>query len=132
MVQQIVSDMSSHDCSYCHGFVTNTGTSSHTIVGKQLLRDLQGWLTPPDPSTNHNTASGLQQERTADWVFSENIYREWELSGSLLWIHGKGMCLYNQVCMSLTTPHFRSGLGEEHPLVRLSVFSLYAEAYVTH
>ncbi|KAN0127782.1 hypothetical protein V8E53_014395, partial [Lactarius tabidus] len=56
---------------------------------ERILNDLQGWLTPPDPSTNHNIACSSQHERTAVWVFSDNIYNEWESSGSLLWIHGK-------------------------------------------
>ncbi|KAN0141638.1 hypothetical protein V8E53_000100, partial [Lactarius tabidus] len=56
---------------------------------ERILDDLQGWLTPPDPSTNHNIACNSQHERTASWVFSEIVYREWELSGSLFWIHGK-------------------------------------------
>ena len=91
MVQQIVSGRSTRDCSYCHDLIVNTCTSSHAIVGERLLQNLQVWLTPPDPSTNHNTACGAQHERTAGWVFSEDIYKEWESSGSLLWIHGKGL-----------------------------------------
>ncbi|KAN0141646.1 hypothetical protein V8E53_000108 [Lactarius tabidus] len=70
IVQQIASDMSSRDW-------------------ERLLQDLQGWLTPPDPSTNHNIACSAQHERTAGWVFIEDLYKEWESSGSLLWIHGK-------------------------------------------
>ena len=70
--------------------ILNTSKDSHMFVGERILHDLQGWLTPPDPSTNHNTACGAQHERTAVWVFSEDIYKKWESSGSLLWIHGKG------------------------------------------
>ncbi|KAH9012612.1 hypothetical protein EDB83DRAFT_329050 [Lactarius deliciosus] len=52
---------------------------------------LQGWLTPPDPSTNHSNACSAQHKRTAAWVFNEDIFKEWESSesASLLWIHGK-------------------------------------------
>ncbi|KAH8999661.1 hypothetical protein EDB86DRAFT_3101604 [Lactarius hatsudake] len=52
---------------------------------------LRGWLTPPDPSTNHSNACSTQHERTAAWVFNEDIFKEWESSesASLLWIHGK-------------------------------------------
>ncbi|KAH9169172.1 hypothetical protein EDB89DRAFT_2099150, partial [Lactarius sanguifluus] len=64
------------------------------IVGDVTSREwerLQGWLTPPDPSTNHANACSAQHERTAAWVFNEHIFKEWESSesGSLLWIHGK-------------------------------------------
>ena len=111
MVEQIVSGMSSHDCSYCHHLVTNAGTSSHAIVVQQLLKDLRGWLTPPDPSTNHNSACNSHHERTAAWVFNKNVYKEWESSGSL-WIHGKGLYLYSGVHMSLMTPTFIAGSGK--------------------
>ncbi|KAI9432228.1 hypothetical protein H4582DRAFT_1123101 [Lactarius indigo] len=65
------------------------------IVGDFSSREwerLRGWLTPPDPSTNHANACSTQHERTAAWVFNELVFKEWESSepGSLLWIHGKG------------------------------------------
>ncbi|KAF8267029.1 hypothetical protein EI94DRAFT_87042 [Lactarius quietus] len=56
---------------------------------KQLLRDLRGWLSPPDPSTNHNIMHSAQHERTAAWFFNEDIFKDWESSGSLLWVQGK-------------------------------------------
>ncbi|KAH8999644.1 hypothetical protein EDB86DRAFT_3242654 [Lactarius hatsudake] len=66
------------------------------IVGERL----RGWLTPPDPSTNHTNACGAQHERTAAWVFNEDIFKEWESSksGSLLWIHGKDVYVLGQLC----------------------------------
>jgi hypothetical protein len=129
MVQQIVSDMSSQDCSYCYYLISDADTSPQTILGKQLLKDLRGWLTPPDPKMNHNTACGCQHEGTAAWIFSEDIFTEWESSGSLLWIHGKGLSLHRRVHMSLMTLSC-SGLGKEHSLVRNSIVCLYAEAHL--
>ena len=98
------------------------------ISGKRIVYDLQGWLSPPDPSTNHNTACGAQQEKTAMWIFSENIYKEWESSGSLLWIHGQGWSPYRRVFVS-SDGTFCSWLGKNYSLVRLVDVSLYAEAY---
>ncbi|KAH8977684.1 ankyrin repeat-containing domain protein [Lactarius hatsudake] len=68
MVQQIVSDVSS----------------------REWVR-FRGWLTPPDPSTNHTNACSTQHDCTAAWVFDDDIFKAWESSqlGSLLWIHGK-------------------------------------------
>ncbi|KAF8259277.1 hypothetical protein EI94DRAFT_1430440, partial [Lactarius quietus] len=63
--------------------------------------ELHSWLTPPDASTNHNIACSSQHEKTADWVFSEEIYKEWELSGSLLWIHGKAGSGKSILCSSI-------------------------------
>ncbi|KAH9038753.1 hypothetical protein EDB85DRAFT_1931959 [Lactarius pseudohatsudake] len=65
--------------------VTNVGARDW----EQLLRDLRGWLSPPDPSTNHNIACGAQHERTSVWLFNDINFKEWESKGSLLWIHGK-------------------------------------------
>ena len=94
IVQQIANEMSSRDCSY-HDPITDTCTNSRMTVGERILQDLQRWMTPPDPSTNHNIACNSQHERTAVWVFSEDIYQEWESSGALLWVHGKGLsCPY--------------------------------------
>ena len=114
MVQQIVSGMSSLDCSYCHDLMANACTNSRMIVGERLLKDLRKWLTPPDPSTNHTIACDAQHERTSAWIFNEDVFKEWESSGSLLWIHGKGMTLYtgSEVHMSLTTPGFVAGSGK--------------------
>ena len=87
IVQQIANEMTSRGCSY-HDM--NTCTNSQMLLGEWVLQDLQRWMAPPDPSINHNIACNSQHERTAMWVFSENIYEEWESSGTLLWVHGKG------------------------------------------
>ena len=52
----------------------------------QLLR---AWLSPSDPSTNHNIARKIQLKGTAVWFFQGDIYIEWKSIGSLLWVHGK-------------------------------------------
>jgi hypothetical protein len=67
------------------------------ITGNQLRRDLRRrrWLSPPDPSTNHNIACNAHHEGTATWFFEGRTYKEWKSRGSesLLWIHGKRMPL---------------------------------------
>ena len=55
----------------------------------QLWESIHKWLSPPDPSTNHNIACGTHHKKTATWFFQGNIYQEWKSKGSLLWIHGK-------------------------------------------
>jgi hypothetical protein len=59
------------------------------ILENQLRESIHRWLSPPDPSTNHNIACGTHHKKTAMWFFQGNIYREWKSKGSLLWIHGK-------------------------------------------
>ena len=54
-----------------------------------VLERFLKWLSPPDPSTNHNIACGTHHKKTATWFFQGSIFQEWKSSGSLLWIHGK-------------------------------------------
>ena len=64
----------------------------HTIEERRRrVRGDRTWLSPPDPSVNHNIASNAQQQGTATWFFEEDIFTEWKsnLTGPLLWIHGK-------------------------------------------
>ncbi|KAF8476586.1 hypothetical protein DFH94DRAFT_99030 [Russula ochroleuca] len=49
---------------------------------------LQNWLSPPDPSTNHNIARKAHHKGTASWFFRGSIFKRWT-SSPLLWIHGK-------------------------------------------
>ena len=60
-----------------------------TISENQLRDNVHKWLSPPDPSTNHNIACDTHHKKTAMWFFEGSIYKEWKSKGSLLWIHGK-------------------------------------------
>jgi len=62
---------------------------SHILAGNQLWDSLHKWLSPPDPSTNHNIACSTHQKRTANWFFQGSIFAGWKSTDSLLWIHGK-------------------------------------------
>jgi hypothetical protein len=64
--------------------------------GDQLQRDVQRWLSPPDPSTNHNFVWKGHKSGTAEWFFESNVLTEWKAKGSLLWIYGKRMFLHPQ------------------------------------
>ncbi|KAH9029579.1 hypothetical protein EDB85DRAFT_2275985 [Lactarius pseudohatsudake] len=65
---------------------------------KQLLRT---WLSPADPSTNHNIARKAQYKGTAVWFFQGSIFVEWKSTGSLLWIHGKPGSGKSVICSSV-------------------------------
>jgi hypothetical protein len=62
---------------------------SYILLGNQLLESIHRWLSPPDPSTNHNIACGTHHKKPASWFFQGHIFQEWKSTGSLLWIHGK-------------------------------------------
>ena len=56
--------------------------------GDQLRDSVHKWLSPPDPSTNHNIACGTRHKKMASWFFEGSIFQEWKSTGSLLWVHG--------------------------------------------
>ena len=62
---------------------------SNLLIGDQYKQLLKTWLSPADPSTNHNIAQKAQQEGTAVWLYEGSVVIDWKASGSLLWIHGK-------------------------------------------
>ena len=64
---------------------------THVLVGNQVRENLRTWVTPPDPSTNHTIACGIQHDGSAQWFFRGGIFSEWKSTGSLLWIYGKRM-----------------------------------------
>ncbi|KAH9016970.1 hypothetical protein EDB84DRAFT_708109 [Lactarius hengduanensis] len=59
------------------------------VKWNQLRESLRRWVTPPDPSTNHNIARDIYHGGTAEWFFQGSIFAEWKSAGSLLWIYGK-------------------------------------------
>jgi hypothetical protein len=62
------------------------------LAGDQLQRDVQQWLSPPDPSTNHDLLSKKAHETgNVSWFFKSHALTEWKTMGSFLWIHGKRM-----------------------------------------
>jgi hypothetical protein len=59
------------------------------FIGDRLQKDVQHWLSPPNPSTNQNFVSKTRHRETAAWFFESSALTEWKAKGSLLWIHGK-------------------------------------------
>src|SRR6267154_1337157 len=59
------------------------------VTGKQTRGDLYSWLSPLDPSTNHEIACNAHHDGTATWFFHGGIFEEWRSTPSFLWIHGK-------------------------------------------
>ncbi|KAI0258426.1 hypothetical protein BC834DRAFT_66989 [Gloeopeniophorella convolvens] len=55
-------------------------------MNKQRLRE---WLSPPDPSMNHNDTRRRHHEGTSTWLVNSKNFLEWKEQGSLLWISGK-------------------------------------------
>ncbi|KAH9173160.1 hypothetical protein EDB89DRAFT_2095303, partial [Lactarius sanguifluus] len=80
----------------------------------QLRANLRGWQSPSDTSTNHNIARNLQHEGTAEWFCISNIFEEWIITGSLLWVHGKPGSGKSVLCSSIIqkiTALYEAGLA---------------------
>ena len=98
------------------------------VVGKEVLRDLQRWLSPPDPSTNHNIACGAQRENL-DVVVQRHYLPGMGVRRHVAMDSWETYCSYTA---DLIVPDgfFCSGLGEERPLVRHSIGSSCTEAHI--
>ncbi|KAN0118137.1 hypothetical protein V8E52_005398 [Russula decolorans] len=69
---------------------------------RPTLRDsLLRWLSPSDPSINHNLASKAHHNGTAQWFFQGNIFNQWKSTGSFLWVHGKPGSGKSILCSSI-------------------------------
>ena len=62
---------------------------------------LRTWLSPPNPSVNHNTACDIHHKGTTTWFIQCSKFQEWKKNGSLLWIRGNRMFLHP--CQLFTT-----------------------------
>ncbi|KAI0289222.1 hypothetical protein BC826DRAFT_1107209 [Russula brevipes] len=68
--------------------ILSLAIEAYIFTGDQLRRDFKTWLSPPDPSVNHNTAFKTQQSGTARWFIEGSTFRDWKEDSSLLWIRG--------------------------------------------
>ncbi|KAN0129377.1 hypothetical protein V8E53_012861 [Lactarius tabidus] len=71
------------------------------IKWNQFIQLLRSWLSPADPSTNHNIARKAHHNGTAAWLFQGQIIIKWKSIGSLLWIHGKPGSGKSVICSSV-------------------------------
>ena len=62
---------------------------SDIFTGNQLRDSLFRWLSPPDPSINHNVACKAHHNGTAQWFLQGSIFNQWKSTDPFLWIHGK-------------------------------------------
>jgi hypothetical protein len=56
---------------------------------KELKRDMDKWLSAPDPSNTHNRLQEEHHEGTGTWFFGSKAFETWrDEPGSMLWIRG--------------------------------------------
>ncbi|KAH9026584.1 hypothetical protein EDB85DRAFT_164570 [Lactarius pseudohatsudake] len=81
--------------------IQQTANSVDEIKWNQTKQLLRAWLSPVDPSINHNITQKAQHKGTAVWFFQGNIFIEWKSTGSLLWVHGKPGSGKSVICSSV-------------------------------
>ncbi|KAN0139438.1 hypothetical protein V8E53_002939 [Lactarius tabidus] len=81
--------------------IQQTANDIDELKWNKLKQLLGTWLSPTDPSTNHNTARKAQHNGTAVWLFRGQIVIDWKSTGSLLWIHGKPGSGKSVICSSV-------------------------------
>ena len=70
--------------------VFNPDSRLLSVMANMAYKVIRRWLSPPDPSINHNTARNAHHEGSAKWFIDGNIFQRWKMgTGSLLWVHGK-------------------------------------------
>ena len=75
-----------------HAPIPNSERSG-LFTGNLLRDNLLRWLSPSDPSMNHNIASKAHHNGTAQWFFQGRIFNQWKSAASFLWVHGKRVFL---------------------------------------
>ena len=96
--------------------------SSDNFTGNQLRDNLLRWLSPPDPSTNHNIACKAHHSGTTQWFFQGSIFNQWKSTDAFLWMHGKrALLLIFAIRRTLIIPRFCSWFRKKCCLVRLSL-----------
>ena len=88
-----------------------------TTLGDQLREKIQKWLSPPDPSINHNTQCEAQHDGSATWFVEGPVYNKWKATGSLLWTHGNRMVFLSFPTLTIDGLWFRSRIRQERSLV---------------
>ncbi|KAH9998796.1 hypothetical protein BJV74DRAFT_986617 [Russula compacta] len=85
----------------------------------QLQEKIQKWLSPPDPSINHNTTCEAHHNGTTSWFLEGSIYHEWKTNGSLIWAHGKRMVVHTLPVSAADGLLCRSRIRQKRALLTL-------------
>lgn len=109
LLQQLASDINKLRREYNYLGAIAGGDDYDYFVGDRSQEEFRRWLSPPDPSINHNIAWKAHHKGSAEWFIHGNTYRQWKMStGSLLWIHGKRMYI----------PFFLTHFPNEEPILQ--------------
>jgi hypothetical protein len=108
VLQQTADHVDQANRSSTPNLISSDARALSILAGTQLRENLRKWLSPPDPSTNHNAACNAHLKGTTTWFLEGPTFQKWKSSSSLLWIYGKRMflncCPYHTPLMVLCLP----------------------------
>ncbi len=76
-MEQMANDVDIVKCSSSFSLISADYITLHIISENQLRESTHKWLSPPDPSTNHNIACDTHHNQFATWFFEGSMYQEW-------------------------------------------------------
>ncbi|KAK6543588.1 hypothetical protein TWF694_000331 [Orbilia ellipsospora] len=75
-----------------HAGVQATSDKVSHLESERRREKIQKWLSPTDPSTNHNEALQKCHKGSGSWFLKETKFNEWKKHGSFLWLNGIPGC----------------------------------------
>ncbi|KAK3670456.1 hypothetical protein LTR78_009697 [Recurvomyces mirabilis] len=88
---------------------------------------LVNWLSPPDPSLNHNAARNKHEQDTGRWLLESGEYKQWKTSrANLLWLYGKAGCGKTVLC-STVIEDLRAYCGQTPSIAIASFYFSFAD-----
>ncbi|KAH9175541.1 hypothetical protein EDB89DRAFT_2240973 [Lactarius sanguifluus] len=82
-------DVVLNDAMDAKAVLQQTSNSVDDVKWNQLRESLRRWITPPDPSTNHNIACDIHHGGTTAWFFQGSTFLRNGSPPALLWIYDK-------------------------------------------
>jgi archaellum component FlaC len=89
VIEQTANDVDQMKRSSSPNPISSDYQALYIISEEQLREKIHRWLSPPDPSTNHNIVCETHHKKAATWFFQGSMFRNWKSTASLLWINGK-------------------------------------------
>ncbi|KAF4631092.1 hypothetical protein G7Y89_g7033 [Cudoniella acicularis] len=96
----------------------NNSIAELQVGQKEFLVDerrqkIHQWLSPLDPSSNHNAACKKRQPTTGAWFVGSDQYEKWKTtSNSFLWLHGIPGCGKTILCSTIVQDVIRQYQSE--------------------
>lgn len=88
-VEKLLETIGRHKETFSLALTVDIKAELRNFHDNEHWQKIRRWLSPPDPSSNYNTARDSYQPTTGDWFLGSKEFREWRAkSNSFLWLYG--------------------------------------------